>query len=75
MDSFMIDMAFTGFLKERKKNKEPVPTDMAEALADDAYVSGGFLISAKLGQLSILRVHRHRPGAKGSHHFPHQLYS
>ena len=41
MDSFMIDMAFTGFLKARKKNKEPVPTDMAEARADDAYVRGG----------------------------------
>ena len=41
MDSFMIDMAFTGFLKERKKNKESVPTDMAEARADDAYVRGG----------------------------------
>ena len=46
----MIDMAFTGFLKERKKNKEPVPTDMAEELADDAYVSGG------LNQMRLERV-------------------
>jgi hypothetical protein len=50
MDSFLINMVFSGFSKERKKNKEPVPTDMAEELAHDAYVSGG------LKQMKLERV-------------------
>lgn len=48
----MINMVFNGFSRVIKKNKEPVPTDMAEELAEDAYVSGG------MKQMKLERVIR-----------------